>query len=147
MEVVPPVTTEQVEKLTREFNFHYRDCIGPLIYLLPKIVDLSFAVQKLAKFTSNTDKVHYEVLLHLLRYIRENRTLGLNYYDDMKDAPLSELLRKASIKTKNQLMAFSDSSWQYFPDTDRSTVEYIISIKVVQLTTEHMLQDQFLNQV
>ena len=35
----------------------------------------------------------------LLRYIRDNDTLGLNYYDDKKDAPLSEMLMQASIKT------------------------------------------------
>ena len=39
---------EQVEKLTREFNIHYRVCIGSLIYLLSTRVDLSFAVHKLA---------------------------------------------------------------------------------------------------
>ena len=41
---------EQVEKLTREYNIHYRACIGSLIYLLSTRVDLSFAVHKLAKF-------------------------------------------------------------------------------------------------
>ena len=40
---------EEVENLTREFNIHYRACIGSLIYLLSTIVDLSFAVHKLAK--------------------------------------------------------------------------------------------------
>ena len=38
---------EQVEKLTREYNIHYRACIGSLIYLLSTRVDLSFAVHKL----------------------------------------------------------------------------------------------------
>ena len=37
---------EQVEKLTREYNIHYRACIGSLIYLLSKRVDLSFSVHK-----------------------------------------------------------------------------------------------------
>ena len=52
--------------------------------------------------------------------------MGSNYYADMKDAPLSDLLRLANIKTEIQFMAFSDSSWKYFPDTGRSTGEYII---------------------
>ena len=68
---------EKVEKLTREFNIRYRACIGSFIYLLSTIADLSFAVQKLAKFSANPDKVHFEGLIHLLRYIRDNRTLGL----------------------------------------------------------------------
>ena len=40
----------------------------------------------------------------------ENNTLGLNYYADMKDAPLSDQLIQANINTKNQFMAFSDYS-------------------------------------
>ena len=85
-----------------------------------------FAVLKLAKFSSNPGKVHFEGLVHLLRYIRDNKTLGLKYYADMKDAPLSELLRQAGIKTENQLMSFSYYSWKYCPDTGRSTGAYII---------------------
>ena len=61
---------EQVEKLTREFNIHYRSCIYSLIYLLSTRVDLSFAVHKLAKILANPDKVHFEGLVHLLIYIR-----------------------------------------------------------------------------
>ena len=41
---------EQVEKLTREFNIHYRSCIGSLIGLLSTRMDLSFSVQNFAKF-------------------------------------------------------------------------------------------------
>ena len=50
----------------------------------------------------------------------------LKYYSDMNDAPVSGLLRQAIIKTENQLMASSDSSWKYFPDTGISTVSWII---------------------
>ena len=84
-------------------------------------MDLIFAVHKLAKFPDNPGKVHFEVLVHLLRYIRYNKTLGLKYYSDLNDAPVTDLLRQANIKTKNHLMAFSDSSWQDCPDTRRST--------------------------
>ena len=59
-------------------------------------------------------------------YIRYIKTFVLNYYDDIKYAPLYDLLRQASIKTKNQLMDFSDSSWKYCRDTDRSTGAYIV---------------------
>ena len=50
---------EQVEKLNREYNIHYRACIGSLIYILSKRVELSFALNKLAKFSSNPGKVHF----------------------------------------------------------------------------------------
>ena len=87
---------------------------------------MSFSVHKLAKFSSNPDKLHSKGLVHLLIYIRDNNTLGFNHYADMKDALLSELLIQAIIKTENQLMAFSDSICKYFPDTGRITGAYII---------------------
>ena len=55
---------EQVERLTREYNINYRACIGSLIYLLSTRVDLSFVVHKLAKFSANPGKVHFEVEIH-----------------------------------------------------------------------------------
>ena len=48
----------------------------------------------------------------------------------MNDAPVTDLLRQANIKTNNKLMAFSDYSWQYCPDTGRSTGAYIIFYQV-----------------
>ena len=89
-------------------------------------MDLSFAVKKLAKFLANPDKVNSEELVHLLRYIRDNKTLGLNYYVNINDAPVSDLLKQASIKTENQLFDLYDYSWQDCPDTGRSTGAYII---------------------
>ena len=56
-------------------------------------MDLSFAVHKLAKFSANPGKVHFEGLVHLLRYIRDNKTLGLKYYADLNDTPVTDLLR------------------------------------------------------
>ena len=55
--------------------------------------------------------------------------MGSNNYADIKDAQVSNLLGQDSIKIEKQLMAFSDSSWQDFPDTDRSTEAYIIFYK------------------
>ena len=97
-----------------------------MIYLLSTRVDLGFEDYKLEKFSTNPDKVHFEGLIHILRYIRYNKTLGLKYYADMNDAPVTDLSRQASIKTENHLMAFSDSSWQDCPATGRSTGAYII---------------------
>ena len=50
----------------------------------------------------------------------------LKYYVDMNDAPVTDLLRQANIKTKNRLMGFYDSIWQDCPDTGISTGSYII---------------------
>ena len=42
--------------------------------------------------------------------------LGLKYYADLNDAPVTYLLWQSNIKTKNHLMDFSNSSWQDFPE-------------------------------
>ena len=39
----------------------------------------------------------------------------------MNPAPVSDMLRQASIKTDIQLVTLSHSSWQDFPDTGTST--------------------------
>ena len=100
--------------------------MGTLIYLLSKRVDLYLSVHELAIFSSNTGKINFEGLVHLLRYIRENKNLGLRYYVKIDDAPISDILRQSSIKTDKQLMIFYDSSWQDYLDTGISTGAYIV---------------------
>ena len=73
-------SNEKVEKLTREFNIHHISCTGSFIYLLSIRVDCSFAVHKFLKISSNPGKLHYEGLVHLLRYVRDNKSLGLKYF-------------------------------------------------------------------
>ena len=90
-------------------------------------IGFKFYSAQVSTFSANPGKVNFEGFLHPLRYIRDNKTLGLKYYADMNDAPVIDLLRQAGIKTKNHLMDFSDSSWQDCPDTGRSTVAYIIA--------------------
>ena len=87
---------------------------------------LSLLVHNLAKVSSNPGKEHFELLVHLLSYIRDNNNLVLKYYADMKDAPSSDLLIQAIIKTDNKFIYFSYSYWKDFPDTGRSIGAYII---------------------
>ena len=48
----------------------------------------------------------------------------------MKDALLSDLLRKSNINNKNLFLVFYDFSWKYCPDTGRSTGAYNIFYQV-----------------
>ena len=83
-------------------------------------------MHKLAKFSANLGKVHFEVFVHILRYKRGNKTLGLKYYVYMNDSPVTDLLRQASIKTKNHLMVFYYYIWQDCLNTGRSKGAYIL---------------------
>ena len=85
-----------------------------------------FSVHKSTQFSSNPGKVHFEVLLHLLGYIRGNKNLGLRYYAKIEYALLSKLLIQANIKTDNKFMVLSDSTWQYCTYTGISTGSFIV---------------------
>ena len=72
-------------------------------------MDLCFIVHKLEKFPSNLGKLHFEILVHLLRYIRDNKTLELIYYAKIEDELLYGFLIHARINIDNQLMLLSYS--------------------------------------
>ena len=50
---------EEVEKLTRSFNIHYRDFICSFIDLSSTVVEFSFAVYKLETFSENPGKLNF----------------------------------------------------------------------------------------
>jgi hypothetical protein len=52
--------------LERKYNIDYASCIGSLIYLTMTRCDITFAVNKLAKFSKRPGKVHFEAMLHVL---------------------------------------------------------------------------------
>ena len=70
--------------------------------------------QTSVKYTLKDWCIYWDIL-------RTIRFLVLKYDANMNDAPVTDLLIQASIKTENHLMDFSDSSWQYCPDIGRST--------------------------
>ena len=85
--------------------------------------------------------------MNLLRYIRDNKTLGLQYYADLNDVPVTDLLIKANIKTRNHLMAFLILVGRIVQTLEEVQEHTLFSIKVDQLTMAHMFQDQLYNPV
>ena len=85
-----------------------------------------FFSKNLANSSSNRGKLHFEGLVHLLRYLRDNKNLELRYFSEIEYAPLYEIFRQAIIKTENQLVVFSDYICQECPDTGRSKGSYIV---------------------
>ena len=118
-----------------------------MIYVLSTRVDLIFSVQKLAKFSEKPGKENFEGLVHLLRYIRDNKNLGLKYYSDMNDAPITDLLRQARIKNENRLMDFMILVGNIVQTLAEVQEHILYFIKVGQLTMSHMFHHQLLNQV
>ena len=78
----------------------------------------------------NPGKVHFEGLVHSLRYITDNKNLGLIYYAKIEDELLSDLLRQNIIKTENHLVVLYESIWKDCQDIVISIGAYIVFYQV-----------------
>lgn len=85
-------TEEDTRKLEIEYNIDFTSCVGSLIYLVMTRADIIYAVNILAKYTQKPGKVHFDALIHLLRYLHDNAFYGLCYYSNIEDAPLTRML-------------------------------------------------------
>jgi hypothetical protein len=119
-------TEEETKTLSMECNIDFASCVGSLIYLALTRTDITYAVNKLTKFTRNPGKKHFEAQIHLLRYLRDNPNLGVTFYSDKKRSPIYHSLMENNIIPRGPLFAFSDLSWNDDVDTGRSTGCYPI---------------------
>jgi hypothetical protein len=118
---------EAAKLLEQEYNIDFASCVGSLIYLGMTRCDIVYATNKLAKFTRLPGRVHFGVLLHLLRYLRDNALLGIHFYSDLFRAPLMKMLESQKIQQCHAFFGFSDSSWNDDADTGRSTGCFILT--------------------
>ena len=115
--------------LSSEFNLDFASCVGALIYLALSRLDISHAVNKLAKFTRRPGRKHFMALVHVLRYLRDHSYLGITYYSDLDRSAIARLLTNSdsvSALGKELFYTFCDSSWNDDVDTGRSTGSYLI---------------------
>ena len=70
-----------------------------------------------------------DAIIHVLRYLRDNPTLGIKYNADLGQSPLYKMSQKNGLSTSNELVTFCDSSWQDDVDTSRSTGCYVITYR------------------
>jgi hypothetical protein len=120
-------TDAECADLSTAFNIDFASCIGSLIYLSMTRTDIIFAVNKLAKYTRKPGKVHFEALIHHLRYLRDNGLLGVRFYSEIGDSPIYKMLLTQKIDEKHLFFGFTDSSWNDDQDSGRSTGCFIIT--------------------
>ena len=63
----------------------------------------------------------------------KEKDVGLIHYAKRYDAPLSDFLRQARIKSENQFLVLFDSIWKDYTYTGRSTGSYIVFYKGVPI--------------
>jgi hypothetical protein len=95
---------DESQQLSEGFNIDFASCIGSLIYLSMTRTDIIYAVKKLAKFTCKPGKVHFEALLHLLRYLRDNSLYGVRFYSNLFDAPIYQMLLSQNIEESHPFL-------------------------------------------
>ena len=116
-----------------------------LVYILSTRVNLCFAVHNLEKFSSNPGKVYVAGLLHLLRYIKDNNYLGLQYYSKMENAFLSDLLIQDSIELITNLWCSLVPAGRTSHILSEVQEHKLCFIKVDQFIIAHMFQVLLLN--
>jgi len=117
---------EKAAILSKEYKLDYASCIGSLIYVSQARTDILFAVNKLARYMRKPGKVHYDALVHLLRFLRDNNNYGVRFFADYTTSPLFQHLQTHGMPTDQQLIVMSDSSWNDNVDTGRSTGCFLI---------------------
>jgi hypothetical protein len=120
------VDEDAAKALEREYNIDYASCIGSLIYLAMTRCDITFAVNKLAKYSKKPGKMHFEAILHVLCYLRDNSLVGIKFHSNTMESPITQMLTSQNIQQSHPFFTFSDSSWNDDVDTGRSTGCFIV---------------------
>jgi hypothetical protein len=112
--------------LSIEYKIDLRSCIGSLIYLNLNHTDNLYAVNKLDKFAHHPGKVYFEVLVHVLHYLRDNTFWGVKFYSDPNTAPVRNILSSNNLPMDAPFFTMCDSPWNDDIDHGRSTGCFLI---------------------
>ena len=88
----------------------YRELVGSLMYLMVCTrPDIAFAISQLSRYTSNHGSGHWSALMHVIRYVKGSRSLGITYRADTQMYP----------------RLYSDASYASDIDSSKSVSAYV----------------------
>jgi hypothetical protein len=119
-------TAHESSKMQEDYNLDYASCVGSLIYLSYTRPDITFAVNKLARYSRQPGEPHMIALIHLLRYLKQHTQYGLTFYSDITNSPSYKVLLDNNVLPSRNMFTFCDSSWDDDHDTSRSTGGFLI---------------------
>jgi hypothetical protein len=75
-----PVTSPDEDFMKQGIQSNYRSVIGTLMYLAGACrPDIAYAVNSLARFTTNPGMTNWSAVVYLLGYLKETATEGITY--------------------------------------------------------------------
>jgi hypothetical protein len=100
--------TEEERTLARRQP--YRELVGSLMYLMVCTrPDIAFAISQLSRYTSNHGSGHWSALMHVIRYVKGSKGLGVTYRGNTQLFPC----------------LYSDASYASDVDSSKSVSAYI----------------------
>ncbi|MBW0571042.1 hypothetical protein O181_110757 [Austropuccinia psidii MF-1] len=105
--------TKSEKRVFQSLNVNYFSAVGSLSYLSTATrPDLSYSISVLSQFFENPGMTHWNLFLHVLKYLRGTSKIGLKYQKDSQEP----------------IVAYSDADWGNCRITRRSTTGYLIKI-------------------
>jgi hypothetical protein len=120
-----PKTEEERKEIERAYpELSMASAVSSLLYVaLNTRCDILWAVNKLAKSSSNPGLEDFKALMHCFGYLRKYTDYAIKFYANVKESPIYEICERNKVAVSD-ILGFSDSSWQDCPDTGRSTSGY-----------------------
>ena len=116
------LSVDQIEKMKK---YPYQELLGKINYIANSTrPELSVAVSKLSQFSNNPAYIHWNQLLHILKYLKFSTNEGIYLQH----------------KNNDQLIAYSDSDWAGDKSTRKSTTGYTILMGKSLLCWKSQLQ-------
>ena len=118
-----PAETDDIREEATWYRSNTASCLYLSMWTRP---DISFAVNKLAKFMHNPGQVHITLLKHLLRYLNGTRNTGLVYQFCQEEHIEDEDAQNTCTQVpRHGLYGLYDASFADDIDTRKSTIGYI----------------------
>ena len=78
---------------------NYRSIIGALLYVsCCTRPDITYAVNKLAKFANSPGITHFRAILHLIGFLKNTSSKGIKFNADITYSPIYKMLRENNIQ-------------------------------------------------
>nr|XP_016513992.1 PREDICTED: uncharacterized mitochondrial protein AtMg00810-like [Nicotiana tabacum] len=117
----PTIKLKAKEETILQDPTYYRKLVGKLNFLTNTVLDIAYSVQHLSQFMQEPREPHLKAAFHLLRYLKNDPTLGIFMSKD----------------GDHTVKAYYDSDWAACPDSMRSITGYLSALHIARNPVFH----------